>query len=331
MKESFYLLLFFFIIGCESSNKKQSDSFSIVIPEHFDNPIFPKDNALTSSKITLGEKLFFDPRLSKNNNISCASCHIPELAFSDSLSVSVGTNGILGFRNSPSIVNVAYKSLFHKDGGVRSLELQVLAPIIDSNEMAGDFLVILELLQTDSLYVNLFRKAFDTEPTVFGITRAIASYERSLIYGNSPYDQYLNGHVDALTASQINGMKLFQSKKLNCVQCHSGNMFTDFSYQNIGLEPQFEDSGRARITYVPQDAGKFEVPTLRNVSVTAPYMHNGSINTLEAVIRYFENGGGSHYNKSELIQPFQLTENERKDLLNFLESLTDPAFRKTKR
>jgi len=300
---------------------------SYLFPNRFSQPKFPKDNLPTLEKIELGKKLFFDPNLSSDQNISCASCHIPEFAFSDTSAKSIGTSDGLGLRNSPSIVNVAYKELFHKDGGVRTLELQVLSPIMDPAEMNGDFENILNYLTGNKQYVNLFKAAFDTLPTIFGLTRSIASYERSLIYGNSSYDLFMDGDDEALSDSQLRGLELFNSQELNCTACHKGFLFTDFSYQNIGLEPLLEDSGRARITFNHQDAGKFEVPSLRNVAITPPYMHNGSIATLSEVIKYFEKGGGIHANKSELIQPFSITNSERRDLITFLKSLTDERFR----
>jgi cytochrome c peroxidase len=192
--------------------------------------------------------------------------------------------------------------------------------------MEGDFLKILDFLSEDSEYSSLFHAAFHTPPTVFGITRAIAAYEKSLNFLNSPYDKYIQGDSLALTEAEIRGMDLFFSEKLNCTSCHSGNLFTDYSYRNIGIEHQFQDSGRARITLLPEDAGKFEVPSLRNVGVTAPYMHDGSFETLEEVVRYLEIGGGTHPNKSALVQPFSLSDAERKDLVAFLNALTDEAF-----
>ena len=313
------LLLLFLIIGCSTPE----DSLLIHIPKVFNSPIFPNNNLLTKEKISLGEKLFFDPRLSKNGNISCASCHKPQFAFADSTVVSTGTNGELGFRNTPSIINVAYKSLFHMDGGVRTLELQVLAPMIDTNELGSNFNAVLTYLKSDSTYLKMFADAYDTTPSIYGLTRSIASYERSLIFGDSPYDQFILGDSLALDDSQKRGYYLFTSDRLKCAQCHIGNLFSDFSFQNIGLTHQPNDSGRARITLKTEDAGKFVVPSLRNVVVTAPYMHDGSIGTLEEVILLLEQGGGLHKNKSELITPFHLTTQERNDLIHFLESLTD--------
>lgn len=317
--------LFLVLFSCQRKNDLKS---IIDFPKGFSSFRIPADHEITKEKIVLGERLFFDPRLSKEGNISCASCHKPELAFADSLPISQGTHGDFGFRNAPSIVNTAYKTVYHADGGVRSLELQTLAPIIDPREMGNDFNGVLKFLQSDSEYVSLFKSAFDSIPSVFGLTRAIAAYERTLIFGNSPYDQFLNGDSAALSTSQKRGLFLFESNRLQCSKCHSGVLLTDYSFQNIGMEPQFEDSGRARITYQPEDANKFVTPSLRNVAITSPYMHNGSMKTLEEVIVFLENGGGSHPNKSTWIQPFELTAAEKLDLISFLESLTDSRWKK---
>jgi len=319
--------LFLLGLAISSCSDKGNTNVEVIsVPSHFTLPSYPKENLPSHEKIELGKKLFFDNQLSKNNNISCATCHQPEFAFTDQKELSTGTNDSLGFRNTPSIINVAYKTIFHMDGGVRTLELQVLAPIIDTNELGGDFNQILTYLNTNSEYLKLFKSAFDTTPTIYGLTRSIASYERSLIQGNSAYDHFINGDSTALSISQKNGLALFSSERLNCTACHSGNNLTNYSFENIGLEHQLIDSGRARITYKTIDAGKFMVPSLRNVAITNPYMHNGSFSTLEEVIIYLAQGGGSHPNKSSLVKPFSLTQSERKDLTHFLEALTDSIY-----
>jgi cytochrome c peroxidase len=311
----FILLLFLF--SCSAETEKTYDNSE-------DTSFIIKENS--AGKIALGKKLFFDKNLSKNKNVSCSSCHKPEFAFADNLPVSIGTNAALGFRNSPSIIGMGNKSLFHTDGGVRTLELQTMVPIIDSNEIGGNFIEIVGYLQSDKEYIQLFQLAFDSIPSIFGMTRAISAYEKSLIHDNSAYDDYINGDSNALSHSQKRGLQLFNSTRLGCLECHSGVNQSDYSFQNIGLEHQVIDSGRARITLLSEDAGKFAVPSLRNVSLTAPYMHNGSFNSLEEVILYLENGGGTHPNKSKLIKPFHLSISEREDLIHFLQSLTSKEF-----
>lgn len=317
------LILLPLIIGCsESTNNKEP-----VKKEHIVE-IGSELNETTPEKVALGEKLFFDVNLSKNKNISCASCHNPEFAFADTISVNEGTNGSLGFRNPPSLANVGLKTKFHLDGGVRNLELQAMVPIFDSLEMGQSFDKLIEYIQTDSTYIQLFAEAFDSVPTIFGLTRALASYQRSLIFHDSPYDNYMNGDSSALSSSQIRGLNLFHSERLNCSTCHTGKLLTDENFYSLGIHPKKSDIGRARVTTKTEDEGKFMTPTLRNIMVTSPYLHDGSIATIEEVLTLLQKGGGPHENKSELIKAFTLTRQEKEDLLAFFQSLTDPAFKK---
>ncbi|MGB0805137.1 MAG: cytochrome-c peroxidase [Salibacteraceae bacterium] len=323
MIKCFWFILLTIVLGSCVPNDKPKE---FVVPEGFEPLNYPEDNPFSRVKAKLGERLFFDTRLSKNGNVSCASCHNPKLAFADSLPLSFGTNDSLGFRNTPSIINAAYKTLFHMDGGVRSLELQVLAPIIDTNELGQNFDSILTYLKSDSIYLKLFEESFDTIPTIFGLTRAIATYERSLIYGESAFDRYLNGDSSALSNHEKKGWELFSSKKLNCISCHSGRLLTNYTFQNIGIAYQFADTGRARVTRKKEDVGKFAVPSLRNVAITAPYMHDGSISSLDSVLVFFSKGGGPHPNKSQLLKPFELSNSEKNYLKAFFSSLTDDKF-----
>ncbi len=284
---------------------------------------YPEDNTYDSNKVALGQRLFFDKRLSKNKNIACASCHKPELAFADSAKISVGTNGDFGFRNAPSIINAAFKPYLHTDAGIENLELQSLAPLTDPQEMANNYYSVLELFNSDSEYVSLFKIAFDSTPTIYGFTRALANFERTLIQFNSKYDDFLNGDSNSLTSSQKRGLTLFESERLNCTECHSGKLLSDFSIHNIGLEFHSLDSGRARITGLAEDRNKFVTPSLRNIKLTAPYMHNGSVTSLTELLTLLETGGHDFPNKSEEIKSFKLSAQERVDLLHFFEALTD--------
>lgn len=311
-------------IGCseESTNFRNPSTVQIDLKISY-----PPDNLPDSAKIILGEKLFFDVRLSKNKNIACASCHKPELAFADSTAISIGTNGDFGFRNAPSIINAAFKPHLHADGGIENLELQTLAPLTDPQEMANDYHSVLQFLNSDSDYVSLFKAAFDSIPTIYGFTRALANYERTLIQGSSKYDAYVNGDSNSLSDSQKRGLALFESDRLNCISCHSGKLLTDYSIHNIGLEFNPLDSGRARITGLAEDRNKFVTPSLKNISLTAPYMHNGSLKTLYEVVTFLESGGHDFPNKSIQLKPFKLTKQERKDLLHFFEALTDETIK----
>ena len=296
------------------------------IPEGFPNMSFPSDNEFSESRWVLGKKLFFDPILSIDSTISCASCHKPSISFSDDVALSNGVKDRMGVRNSPSLANVGYHPYYLREGGVPTLEMQVLVPIQEHNEFNHNIVDISEQLLTIPEYVELSQTAYNRNPDPFVITRAIATFERSLISGNSAYDLYQNGNNNALSSQEIKGMNLFFSSKTNCSSCHGGFNFTDYSFQNNGLFTNYEDIGRMRITNDSSDLALFKVPSLRNVMLTAPYMHSGQIKTLEEVIEHYNNGGVNYFNKSTEIVPLNLTNSEKTDLLAFLKSLTDYEF-----
>lgn len=301
--------------------------FTLDIPTGFPTPPVPEDNQLTRARVELGKRLFFDPQLSSDNSISCATCHQPQLAFAETNPISIGVNQSAGIRNASSLANVAYQQGLFAEGGIPSLELQAVAPITEAHEMNMDFSDLMHRLEADEDYVQLFQKAYQTPPTTQSTVKALASFQRTLLSGNSRFDQYYyQGKTDALNDSEIRGMELFFSDETNCSSCHSGFLFTDQSFANIGLYTNYADEGRARLTATPGDIGKFKVPSLRNIAVTAPYMHNGSMETLAEVIEHFNSGGAGHDNQHELVKPLGLTEMEKADLVAFLESLTDEAF-----
>jgi cytochrome c peroxidase len=301
-----------------------NQEFILTLPKGFLYPTIPTDNTLTKNKIELGKLLFFDPILSKDSTKSCASCHLHDVFFSDTSRLSFGINNRIGTRNAPSLINVAYQPYMFWDGGNPTLEQQVLGPISNHLEFDFDVYKIIDRLIKHPTYPALFKKAYNQEPTVFSLTRAIACFERTLIGGTSRYDTYIqNKDSSALSNSEKNGLNLFFSEKAECFHCHQGFLFTDLSFRNNGLATVYADSGRARITQVPSDIGKFKVPSLRNVEKTPPYMHDGSLNTLEDVVNHYASGGANHPNKSPVIQPLTLTTKEKTDLINFLKSLTD--------
>lgn len=301
--------------------------YELSIPAGFSAPEIPDDNPLTYEAIALGKRLFYDPQLSGDHSVSCASCHQPERAFADSEPIAIGMGGALGVRNSPSLANVAYQKALFAEGGVPSLELQVLAPLIEEHEMNMDFDELIVRLEADEQYTLLFQRAFNTPPTLGGMAKALASFQRTLISGDSRFDKYFyRGDESVLSASEIRGMDLFFSESTGCSNCHSGFLFTDQGFQNIGLYSEYADPGRMRLTGDPADAGKFKVPSLRNIALTAPYMHNGTLNTLLEVVEHFNNGGAGHQNQNEWVQPLNLNEQERLDLVSFLETLTDEKF-----
>ena len=312
----------------------ETDEYVLRIPVGFPLPGIPADNALTKSRVALGKMLFYDPVLSADSTRSCASCHAPQLAFADSTAVSLGIGGRAGTRNAPTLANVAYQQKLLREGGIPTLEMQILVPIQEHDEFDFNIVLVAGRLQRMPAYVEQAQKAYGREPDAFVITRAIAAFERTLLSGNSPFDQwFLQGRSAAVGESEKRGYGLFQSERLGCGKCHEGFLLTNQGFTNNGLYEVYPDSGRIRLTGLESDRAVFKIPSLRNVALTAPYMHDGSLSSLGAVIDHYQSGGKVHSNKSPLLKPFALTTEERADVLAFLRSLTDedfitnPAFR----
>jgi cytochrome c peroxidase len=291
---------------------------------HFPEPFVPEQNQLTEDRIILGKKLFFDPILSRDSTISCSTCHNPRFAFTDRKEKAVGIKGNIVNRNTPTLTNVAYNNSFMLDGVNPSLENQAIVPFHEKNEFDLHILIAADRLLNDSDYVDLSIRAYNENPSPFVITSALASFQRTLISGNSKYDKHITRNVE-LTESEAKGKDLFFNK-LHCTKCHSGFNFTNYSLTNNGLYEVYPDSGRIRLTGNPKDKGVFKVPTLRNIEITHPYMHDGSIKSLENVIYHYMSGGKNHTNKHEVLKPFILNNDEVKSLISFLNTLTDTSF-----
>ncbi len=323
-----FLVIALLAAGCHKDPPLSSDApYELNLPAGFSMPSIPANNELTVKRVELGKLLFFDTALSVDSTVSCASCHHQQFAFSDNKALSLGVNNAVGFRNAPSLGNIAYHTSFFRDGGVPTLEQQTLAPIEDENEMAFSVPGVVERMKINPDYVALSKIAYDREPDAFVLTRALAAYQRTLITGNSRFDKYYyQNDVSALNESEKRGFQLFTSEKTNCSVCHAGIDFSDYSFRNIGLYEMYADTGRKRITQLDEDYGKFKVPSLRNVELTAPYMYDGSVTTLESAIEHFNSGGKENQYKDALVQPLSLTTDEKQDLLNFLKSLTDVSF-----
>lgn len=285
-------------------------------------------NPMTHEKVELGKKLFFDNALSVDHTMSCATCHDPEKGWSNGLRVAEGVNGKAGKRNVPTIVNAAfYRSLFW-DGRAGSLEGQALGPILNENEMGmPSAKALVDRLSENDEYTALFAKAFPTGLTAANVARSIACYERTIVAGNSPYDRYVAGDKAAMSESATRGMTLFFDKqKGKCSICHEAPAFTAMFYHNlgVGMDQEEPDLGRYEITKLESNKGKFKVPTVRDVVDTAPYMHDGSIATLEEVIDLYDKGGieNQHLSK-EMRGKLNLTKEQKQDLLAFMvEGLT---------
>lgn len=329
IKIIFFIVFFCTVfISCKKDPAFQHPEEDIMnIPMGFPLINYPVDNPFTKERWTLGKQLFYDKQLSKSNTISCASCHKQEFAFSDNVALSIGDNNATGTINAPTLTNVAYNPYYTFAGGVATLEMQTLVPIQEHNEFNTNMLDVIEKLKQNSSYNQQAQIAYGRPLDAFVITRAIATFERSLISGNSRFDDYYyKGKLNALTQSEQRGYQLFTSDRTNCNKCHSGFNFTNYAFENNGLYVNYADSGRMRLTQLPKDKAKFKVPTLRNITQTAPYMHDGNFLTLNAVIDHYNNGGKNHINKSSLIKPLALTVQEKQDLINFLKSLTDSSF-----
>jgi cytochrome c peroxidase len=318
------------------------------LPDWMPPPPVPADNPMSAERVELGRHLFYDARLSRDGTVACASCHVQDLAFTDGRAVSKGINGITGAKNAPSLANVGYLPvLTWANPHVDSLEFQALIPMFGENpdEMGsvGQENAIFATLANDPFYAAAFPAAFPDRlaPDLFTVTRALAAFQRSLISVVSPYDRFKRlGEEDAISDAAKRGEQLFFDHRFECYHCHSGVHFTDtiqtalmpegeVGYHNTGLYADYSASapGLIGITGRPQDAGRFRTPSLRNVAVTAPYMHDGSIPDLRGVIAHYAGAGrADHPMKDGMIQGFRASDAEIADLIAFLESLTDEEF-----
>lgn len=282
----------------------------------------PKDNPLTKEKVELGKQLYFDTRLSADNSVSCATCHNPSKAFGDGMATSTGIKGQKGDRNAPTVINTTYNDFQFWDGRAGSLEEQALGPIQNPIEMGFTLSGVIKRLNEIEGYRQQFQKIFGAHVTAEGISKAIASFERTVLSGGSRWDDFNLGNEDALTDSEKRGWELFRGKA-HCSSCHVAFNLTDNDFHNLGLgmnKPN-PDLGRYNVTKNVEDKGAFKTPTLRDISRTSPYMHNGSVKTLEEVIEFYNKGGEPNPWLDRQIRPLHLTDQEKGDLLAFLRSL----------
>jgi cytochrome c peroxidase len=285
-----------------------------------------------ANEAELGKILFSDPILSKDHTVSCASCHIPAYAFADTSATSKGVGGIKGARNTPSAMNVMLHGFFFWDGRANTLEEQALAPIENPKEMNLSLDEAIRRLRNSDTYSVFFRKIYNEEPNRANLAKAIAAFERTLETSDSPFDTWkFYDKPDAVSESARRGFEIFNTRG-KCIECHFGSNLALNQFRNIGLFDgrQLNDSGRMAITGIPDDLGKFKVAPLRNVAVTAPYMHNGMFKTLKEVIEFYNDPEkivpGSINRDSLLLKPLGLTDVEKADLEEFLRSLTDKQF-----
>lgn len=319
--------------------------YELKIPSHFPDMIIPEDNPMTVEGVELGRKLFYETLLSSDNSISCASCHAPEAAFSDPNQFSAGVNGTLGDRNAMALINMGWNTAFFWDGRAKTLEEQILQPVENPIEMHESWPNVVAKLNSDVNYRNMFFKAFSTtEITKEYAAKAIAQFIRTMISGESKYDvmyKFQNGFtlsagdqdiLATVTPSEWAGYDLFKSLNgADCFHCHNGPLMQVMKFSNNGLDATFTDLGRGAITGNSNDNGKFKVPTLRNIALSAPYMHDGRFTTLDQVINQYSHGVQMSSTIDPLIEyatqgGVQLDDQEKDLVKQFLMTLTDYNF-----
>jgi cytochrome c peroxidase len=345
-------LIFAFLLSTVAGPRAFAADYQWNLPKGFPKPYVPADNPMSEAKVELGRYLFYDTRISVNGKQSCASCHKQELAFTDGRPVGVGATGESHSRGAMSLVNVAWSAtLTWSNPEMKSLEKQALVPMFGDHpvELGLRENDLLNTLRSDTKYRAMFERAFGIDHgaeadrfTVANVTKALASFERSIISARSPFDRYHYGRDDsAVSESAKRGETLFFNQHLSCFRCHGGFNFTgstvsernpdrQMEFHNTGLYNPYPapNVGIYEFTKAPADAGKFKAPTLRNIALTAPYMHDGSIPTLEGVLDHYAAGGKNGHdnpNKDPLIGGFTLTQQDREDLIEFLKSLTDES------
>lgn len=336
-----YISIALFLLGMIVSACDDTEfvpEYAIEVPENLGD-FLPQNerNLITEKGVLLGEKIFFDHRFSSNGKVSCASCHKPEKAFTDGVALSnLGVSGKALHRNSPTLANIAWADGLFWDGGALNLESLSFGPLTHVDEMNNDLDSLVGWLSDDPDYYPLFMEAFpNLGVSSASISRALAQFQRSLISANSKYDQYARAGENIFSSAEKRGLQLFTQ---HCSSCHQSDHFTDYSYHNNGLDSVFTDSsfeevfkGRYRITRDPEDLGKYKTPTLRNIALTAPYMHDGRFPTLESVLLHYAEG----VQKSETLSPLlkeggkvgiKLSPQEQSDIIEFLHTLTDKEF-----
>jgi len=329
------------LIACqpEPAAEPVAEEYPVQVPRGFPQLEKGHPNAMTTAGIALGEQLFFDPILSADSTVSCASCHQPALAFTDGRAVAIGINGQKGKRNAPSLLNAAfYHTGLFWDGRAETLEEQALVPVEDPLEMGNSWEKVIKVLREHNRYPTLFKQAFQirdtTELTRHLVAKALAQYQRSLMSGISRYDLEEQG-LASFTESEKRGKAIFMDASAElphgeCGHCHTPPLFTDLTYMNNGLDEvgsleDYPDRGRGKVTGTKYDNGRFRVPSLRNVGITAPYMHDGRFATLEEVVDHYNSGGHFAPNVDPKVRKLHLSSSDKQDLVNFLKTLTDTS------
>jgi cytochrome c peroxidase len=312
-----------------------SGDYKLTLPFGLDpaGVVIPEDNPLSKDKIELGRLLFFDKRLSRDNTIACASCHMAQFAFTDGKPVSTGIKGQKGGRSAPASLNRLFSKAQFWDGRAATLEEQSVGPFINPVEhgFANHDEMIAKMKKIPG-YQKLFKQVFGGDITIDGVGKAIASFQRTIISGNSPADRFdLGGDEKAISPEAQKGLLLFR-EKARCTKCHSGFNFTDEKFHNLGIgwDGDHIDLGRYAVTKNAEDIGAFKTPTLREISRSAPYMHDGRFKTLEEVVNFYNKGGVKNPHQDNLIIPLELTDEEKRDLVAFLRTLNGEGWQQVK-
>ena len=316
-----FSLLCLYLVGPFSAppHLQGQDAYELKIPAGLKSMRIPRDNPMTSEKVALGKQLYFDKRLSADKTVSCASCHDPAKGWSNDDAFATGIKGQKGGRSAPTIVNSGYQYFQFWDGRAHQLEGQALGPIQNPIEMGLSLEEMEKRLNGIEGYVAQFQKVFGSKPNSDGVAKAIAAFERTILSGNAPYDQYKAGDENALSEAAERGRQVFFNKA-QCSACHAGPNFSDGGFHNIGIgmDGKEPDLGRFLVSKLEGDRGSFKTPTLREIGRTAPYMHDGSLKTLEAVVDYYDKGGNANPQLDEEIFPLKLSDQQKKDLVTFL-------------
>jgi cytochrome c peroxidase len=327
----------FLLMGCEP--EPITTPYNFQVPVGFIQPSIPADNPMTVEGVELGRQLFYDPILSKNSVQSCANCHVQSFGFTDDgLQYSTGVDGLQGNRNAMALINLAWGTSFFWDGRAASLEHQIFGPVTNPLEMNISWAEAEGKLNASADYKHLFKEAFNIDQIdSIHVSKAIAQFLRSMVSGNSKFDKFVREEVN-LTTSELNGLTIYNTEKGDCFHCHTltSGLATDNTFKNNALDDDASmvDLGRMDVTGMASDKGKFKVPTLRNIELTAPYMHDGRFATLEDVVDHYDQGGVSSSTVDPLMKHvagsanpgLNLTAQDKLDLIAFLRTLTDPDF-----
>ena len=319
------LLLWVLLVAGQSA---AAEKFTLTTPAGLKPQTIPANNPLTQAKIELGKQLYFDPRLSQDNTVSCATCHDPAKGWSNGEPVATGIGGQKGGRSAPTIINSAYQKFQFWDGRALELEGQALGPMQNPIEMNMKLTDLIPKINKIEGYRRQFQEVFGGEATAENVAKAIAAFERTILSGDAPFDRFKAGDKKALSEAAQRGMTVFFNKA-SCSACHAGPNFSDGSFHNIGIgmDKKEPDLGRFAETKVVGDKGAFRTPTLREIARTAPYMHDGSLATLEDVVNYYDKGGIPNPQLDEEIFPLKLTDQQKADLVTFLkEGLSSSSY-----